>query len=82
MAHKIVDRINVKNYFKEKFDCTKVTRIKYLKSKCAYRAECFKYKGNGQFEHFATEIVPQHLITEYDMQIKRLLQIGLMQKRI
>ena len=54
----------VKDTFKKQFNCTKITEIKYLKRKNIWRARCFQYIGNRQFQLYGIRFIPNDEIKE------------------
>jgi len=51
----------VRNVFKKEFNCTKVTEIKLLKKQNVWRANCFQYVGNRQYNFLGTKTIPNNI---------------------
>ena len=44
-------------FLSEKFNCTKITEIKYLKRKNIWRARCFQYIGNRKYRLYGVRFI-------------------------
>jgi len=62
ITYGLIDK--VRDAFKKQFNCTKITEIKYLKRKNIWRARCFQYIGNRQYQFYGIRFIPNDEIKE------------------
>ena len=62
VTYGLIDK--VRDAFKKKFNCTKITEIKYLKRKNIWRARCFQYIGNRKYRLYGVRFILKNEIED------------------